>query len=390
MRFAHAASTLVDAGAAAEQVAAEVIDTLEAPVDLAVLMCTHAYRDHSEQLMAGVGKALSPGHLLGCTGEGIFGGGKEYERGPAVTLLAAHLPGVDVHPFCLACGDMKEGVAADNLKKSGIPLDSGPQSLILLADPYSAPVDILLEAVNSVCPDWSVVGGMASGAAKEGENRLFCGDSIAKKGAVGVALSGRIRTRTLVSQGCKPVGKHFVITRADRNIIYSLGGVSALDRVREVYAEESESVRMLMSSGLMVGHVINEHQESFQRGDFLVRNVMIFDEASGAVVTGEFFRPGQTIQFHVRDEDTAIEDLEVLLGRLQEDGRKPAGGLCFSCNGRGSRMFSKPHHESSTIFEKLGPFPMVGHFAAGEFGDIGGKAFLHGHTLSLAVFSEPD
>jgi small ligand-binding sensory domain FIST len=30
---------------------------------------------------------------------------------------------------------------------------------------------------------------------------------------------------------------------------------------------------------------------------------------------------------------------------------------------------------------------MAGHFAAGEFGVIGGKAFIHGHTLSLALFT---
>ena len=50
-------------------------------------------------------------------------------------------------------------------------------------------------------------------------------------------------------------------------------------------------------------------------------------------------------------------------------------------------MFDEPDHESASIFRALGEFPLVGHFAAGEFGGVGGKTFIHGHTLSLALFS---
>jgi len=321
-------------------------------------------------------------------GEGVFGGGREFERTPAVTVLAGRLPGVRLQPLAFSPDDLAPDRVEAAIRGAALPTDRGPGTLILLADPFTAPAEPLLEAVNELCPGWPVAGGMASGVSAPGESRLFLNERILDAGAVGVALTGDIRTRTLVSQGCRPVGKPFVITRADRNVILALGGERAMDRMREVYLGETEPVRELMRYGLMVGRVIHEQQETFGRGDFLVRNVMGFDEGRGAIVAGDLFRPGQTIQFHVRDAETATEDLRKMLETVRSERSAPAGGLCFSCNGRGTRMFDEPGHESEIIFETLGRFPLVGHFAAGEFGGVGGRTFIHGHTLSLALFSD--
>lgn len=63
------------------------------------------------------------------------------------------------------------------------------------------------------------------------------------------------------------------------------------------------------------------------------------------------------------------------------------GALLFSCNGRGSRMFSTPNHDIGcvqTAFERA--VPAAGFFAMGEIGPVGGRNFLHGFTASVAVF----
>ena len=40
------------------------------------------------------------------------------------------------------------------------------------------------------------------------------GNQIREQGAVGVLLQGPVGVRSIVSQGCRPIGKHFVITKA--------------------------------------------------------------------------------------------------------------------------------------------------------------------------------
>src|SRR5919106_60987 len=54
-----------------------------------------------------------------------------------------------------------------------------------------------------------------------------------------------------------------------------------------------------VQSGLHMGVVTNEYQERFDRGDFLVRNVIGADKDTGAIAIGDYVRVGQTVQFHV-------------------------------------------------------------------------------------------
>ena len=53
--------------------------------------------------------------------------------------------------------------------------------------------------------------------------------------------------------------------------------------------------------GLHIGEVTNEHKDSFDRGDFLVRGVLGADPDSGAIAVADSVDVGQTLQFHVRD-----------------------------------------------------------------------------------------
>ena len=135
--------------------------------------------------------------------------------------------------------------------------------------------------------------------------------------------------------------------------------------------------------------MLNEYQGEFQRGDFLVRNVLGLERNSGALVITERVRVGQTVQFHVRDAATADEDLHALLRLdLSAHEKKPAGALLFSCNGRGTRLFAEPNHDAGVLRAEAGDIPLAGFFAQGELGPVGGQNFIHGFTASVALFEE--
>ena len=118
--------------------------------------------------------------------------------------------------------------------------------------------------------------------------------------------------------------------------------------------------------------------------------VLQIDPKTGAGVIGDIVRPGQTIQFHVRDSETATEDLNALLAlQVNTNAQKPKGALVFSCNGRGERLFNKKNHDINLIQNHLGPMPAAGFFCAGEIGPIAGQNFIHGFTDSIALFYPP-
>jgi small ligand-binding sensory domain FIST len=162
----------------------------------------------------------------------------------------------------------------------------------------------------------------------------------------------------------------------------------ALEMAQSVLNELPPDEQALLENGLYVGVVTDEYKAEFGRGDFLVRNLVGADEATGALVIADEVRPGQTIQFHLRDGASADEDLRVLLSQRlhDENSTPPAGALLFSCNGRGTRLFDAPDHDVRAVENAAPGLPVAGFFAAGEIGPVGPRSFLHGHTASIALF----
>jgi small ligand-binding sensory domain FIST len=369
------------------------------PADLALVFASM----HHADALGAIGTALTRGglgrHVLGCTGESIIGEDQEVEGTAALSVWSLRLPGLKVRPRHLTFAEgsfggwpelEREAEAVPAARRAARADSTGP-ALIVLGDPFSFPSDLLLKRLGEVAPGMPVVGGMASGSQTPGENRLLLDGSVSTEGAVTVELDGPLAIRTVVSQGCRPIGRTAIVTKIERNVIRELGRRPTLEVLRAMFEDLPEEDRQRVQQGLHIGRVINEYQETFQRGDFLVRNVLGADEAGGLAIT-DVVRVGQTVQFHVRDAGTADEDLRGLLSsaRNARPDARIAGALLFSCNGRGTRLFPEPDHDVSTLREVLGAIPVAGFFAMGEIGPIGGQNFLHGFTASIALFEEVD
>ncbi|MGH9268811.1 MAG: FIST C-terminal domain-containing protein, partial [Acidimicrobiales bacterium] len=187
------------------------------------------------------------------------------------------------------------------------------------------------------------------------------------------------------SQGCRPIGAPYAVTRAERNIVYELAGRPALHQLVDLAHNglSAEEVAAINAGHLHLGVVIDEHKATFDRGDFLVRNVLGGDQEVGAIALGDEVAVGTTVQFHLRDAATADEDLRHMVA-----GHKADGALLFTCNGRGQRLFSAPDHDASVVTDALDGVPLAGFFAAGEFGPIGGRNFVHGFTASIILLRD--
>lgn len=391
LKFSAAASQELDAteaGLALGQATKHRLGGLSP--DLAFLFFSSHYAENVEELAAAVRRELAPRLLIGCSGEGIITDSEEIEATAAVALWTAHLPGVSLTPLRLSFNQDEEGFSID-----GWPEELGKESerptLILLADPFSTPMDEVLSLIADQCPGSIAVGGMAGGGHDLGQNRMLFNDEIYDGGLVGVAVAGPVGIRTVVSQGCRPIGERYVVTRAEKNIIHELGGMPALDRLQAMFESLSSEERNMAQHALHIGIVMDEQRNRFERGDFLVRNLIGADRSSGSVAIGDMVEEGQTVQFHVRDARSASEDLHLLLA-AEKARRKhpPLGALMFSCCGRGRGLFGRPHHDITVFRERAGAVPVAGFFAQGEIGPVGGTNFLHGYTASVALFSEPE
>lgn len=354
--------------------------------DVFVFFVSEAYESFRPDALARlIQSELNPRVLIGCNSSGVIGNQKEVEMEPAISVLAMHLPEVRLLPFYFSPNELegiKDGAGLINF------LDLYPTErphFLCLADPASCDVTTLLNCFNEAYKGLPVIGGLASGGVMNKPNWLCLGDVIYKEGAVGVAFMGLIEFEVIVSQGCRPIAKSFVITKAQDNVLYEIAGRPALSALRDVIADLPPRDRELAQHSLFVGLAMNENQTQFRRGDFLIRNIMGFDPDTEALVIGSALRVGQTLQFQLRDAATSTEDLKALLEKAKKEDPAPRGGILVSCCGRGQNLFGEPDHDTTMIQAMKGPIALTGFFANGEIGPIGHKNYVHGYTSSLII-----
>jgi small ligand-binding sensory domain FIST len=388
MPFAAAVSTAPNAARAAGEAAKAVRAELGAPAELAVVFFSPHLAADAAEIAQAVHQDLGGPALVGVLGEGVIAGGTELEMKPAVAVWAGDWGGrLSIDAFHLDLEDTPDGPTLFGWPDAMFEAAAKDSLLLCFGDPFTFPaVELFLPRVNEDYPGLPVVGGMASNPTGPGTPALILNDEVKPQGAVCVLLRGPARFKTVVSQGCRPVGRPLVITKGQDNLIQEIGGQTPLDYLRALLEQVPPGDKDLMQRGLLIGLAITEYRDEFRPGDFLIRNLVGLDPRTGALAVTDRIRRGQTIQFQVRDAKTADADLSQLLLAATADGFKPAGGLTFSCNGRGTRLFPGPDHDAKLIQERVGPLALAGFFAAGELGPVGGTNFIHGFTASSVLF----
>ena len=410
MKWVCALSMRPSLEAAVIEVVEQAQEALQAPADLGFVFISSAFASEYSRLLPLLREKLPDVPMIGCSGGGVVGvtpRGKvrEVEGEPALSLTLASLPGVKIKTFHLLGEELPDLDSSPDawVDLVGVPIADQPH-FVVLADPFSAKVNDLLQGLDYAYAGASKVGGLASSDRPGGTTGLFCNDRFYRDGSVGVALSGNIVMETIVAQGCRPIGQPYWVTEGERNIVLGLqrdnleeSSTSSrkvatqrtpLEILREVIDTLSEEDRDLAQHSLFVGVAQNEFKQGLEQGDFLIRNLLGVDPRVGAIAIGDRIRPGQRIQFHLRDAQTSAEDLEVLLQRYQkETSHQPSaiGALMFSCMGRGEGLYGEPNFDTQLFAQYLDRVPVSGFFCGGEIGPVGNSTFLHGYTSVFGI-----
>jgi small ligand-binding sensory domain FIST len=388
MRIASAISIADKPAILAAELTQQLQSQLQgAPVDVVVAFVTSRLVQEFSEVISTLQHQLFARTLLACTAESVLGVDREIEQAAAVSALAMSLPGITVKSFHLAEDEWADILRDNKALRTRLAPPTDLRLLAVLGDPFTTPVVQLLDACSEEFPAAPVVGGMASGITRPGQARLAINGNIYSSGLVGVGMAGPLQVDCVVSQGCRPVGHTMVITRAQQNVIEQLDGIPAIAAIGRMLEHLPRTDReMIEKVGLQIGRVIDERKGNFGRGDFLIRNILSLDRHQGHLTIGDMIHENQTVQFQVQDSHSADEDLRLLLQGELLLANAPTGVLMFTCNGRGTHLFGTPDHDISTVRSVLGSVPVAGFFCAGELGPVGGRNFIHGQTVSLALF----
>jgi len=341
------------------------------------------------QIVRQVRAELSIKTLVGSSGYGVISSENEIEGVPAASLfLAEEDPGVMISSFYFTQDDYAEIKTNDAwYELLDIYPNEKPQ-FILFNDPDEADIGQFVGGLSRAYPGSVIVGGLASQTKPDYDNVLIHNGKTFPSGIAGVALMGNVIVDGGVSQGCRPIGETFIITKSEQNIIYELAGRQFYEVLEDVIKKARSRDRKLAQDALYVGIAMDEYKYHMAYGDFLVRALVGVDENSGAGVIADFIHQGQTIQFHVRDPIKADEDLNTMFKarRDKRENQLPTGALVFSCSARGEDMFGRKGHDLAVLKKYFGEIPVAGFFTAGEIGPVTGKNYIHGISTSVALF----
>jgi small ligand-binding sensory domain FIST len=391
-----AQSVLTDGREAAREIAAELRSGTLVRPDLLVVFGSFHHRALFSDALEILRSELHPSHLLACTARGVISDHLELEAGHGMSAVALSLPGVVARPFWFDVTDGPPTVWSDAFIRERVALapDEGDArgvlphcGTLMLADPFSINAGQAAAAIDRAAgpAGAKIIGGIASGASHAGLNVLAVDRRTAHMGAVGLTLFGDLAIDCIASHGCRPVGSPFVVTKSKGNQILELGGRPALAAAQAMADALPDAARASFSQGLLVGIAVDAAKPRLGRGDFIIRTVQGLDAERGIIALAEPIAVGSTIQFQVRDAQTAHEDLDMLLDKemLREP---PAAALVFACQLRGSRPHGLDEHDAALISRRLGGIPAAGFHCAGELTPIGSRTHLNTQTAAVALF----
>jgi small ligand-binding sensory domain FIST len=393
--FARAAVVATpDGKLAVDLLEADLIDPdgAESPPDLLLVFINDVWQVHYGAILAELRQRTGAATIVGASASGVLAGDREYEDAPGIAAVALWLPGVSVTPV--------------RLHQESVPLLDEPETwhgttgvdpgavkgILLLADPFRMDSNALICGLRGCYPGVPVVGGMASASEHRRQAWVFIDDHVYDEGGVALLLQGAVALRPVVAHGAEPVGEAWTITKIDRNTILEISGRPALDVLLDTARAGGAGTAFPLGDWL-IGFPVDEYQDAFARGDFIIRGILGSDPETRAIVVGGKPRLGQTVQFQRRDPALAGAELRDRLRREAAAlGGRSAAAVLFTCNGRGEALFGAPHHDAGIVAEMLPGVPVAGMFCNGEIGPAGpdGQATLHGFTATLALLVAED
>lgn len=406
MKWASAVSTHPSLELALREVIERVLTQLEAAPNLAIIFISSAFASEYSRVLPLLRGPLGEAHIIGCSGSGVIGRTRdghllEVEETAGISLTVAYLPDVHIQGFHLSIDELPDldSPPTEWTEILGVSPADRPHFL-LMADPFASGMNDLLQGLDFAYPDSVKLGGLAGIESINRSCGLFCGQQLYRQGVIGVALSGNIAIDAIVAQGCRPIGPTFRVVEGERNVVTKVAAQSPqqeaaeqtpLEALQELFQDLDDTDRQLAQESLFIGLAQSSFKQSLGQGDFLIRNLVGVDPKIGAIAIADRIRPGQRIQFHLRDALTAKNELYDLLktyGLEHSERAAPAGALLFACNGRGTSLFEKPNCDTGVFSQQFGPIPLGGFFCNGEIGPVGKTTFLHGFTSVFGICRE--
>jgi hypothetical protein len=259
--------------------------------------------------------------------------------------------------------------------------------LMVFTEGLNVHAQALVEGLLSGLPPGVIISGGLAGDQGQLARTLVCYEGATFDNHVVAAgfYGDSLRARCATASGWQPFGKPRVVTRANRNVVYEIDGVKALDVYQAYLGPEAEG---LPASGLVFP--ISVHLAEKDEG--LIRSLSAVDRNERSLTFFGAVPEGSVIHLMNAGHRELFEGAELAAQRACfEDGTAPGIALLFSCAGRKAVLGKQVDLELDAVCAALpGGVPLAGFYTFGEIGYYRGTGQCehHNQTMTVTLLSE--
>jgi len=274
-------------------------------------------------------------------------------------------------------------------KKAASDMD-GPGKLILLVPPFTdiVPLDDYVDILSELSGDVPVFGGLPSSNIAGEDIMMYAGGRPYKDRAAVVLLSGNVRPVFSVQNVLSThAGQKQVVTKADKNVIYTVGDVTFTEYLKSVGLPVDE----LIAQGDLAVYVstplkVNLSKNDYSDGIPVVRTIKSLSPADGSGVLFGAISEKSTISIATMKRQDIHDSCKMAIEEIKEKIAAADGDytystlLCISCGGRYMVMADDKEVECNLIVENLPENMTLAGFYA--YGEICPTVFKDGRALN--------
>lgn len=368
---------------AAKEVLARITEQLQGHVPQAgILFCSIDY-EHAIILEA-IQAAFPEMALIGCTTDGELCSHLGFTDDSVILVVFASdavevTSGMGHHVSAAGAAAGKEAASAC-LVRIRTP-ENKPRFAILLTDPISAGISGVDAGVKEILGEtFPVIGGVAAAHSKKRKTYQFFQNTVATDSAALLLFSGDIHFSFGIKGGHSPFGMREVVTRAEKNVVYTIGDRTAYEYFRHYVGEYD----------LFMNYCLAVFPDGGDR--FYVLSAPHSDADKGSVSLNGPLPQQAEVQIGTADRNnissSCRESIENALAAYT--GSKIRAALFFSCAGRKMIMGTKIVQEYEIARSLLPNVPFAGFYCYGEFAPImlGAPFHFHGTTFVTLLLGE--
>ncbi|QOY55302.1 FIST C-terminal domain-containing protein [Candidatus Sulfurimonas marisnigri] len=236
-----------------------------------------------------------------------------------------------------------------------------------------------LDGVKTISKGKFIVsGGMAGDNASFKQTYITHGNSVIKKGSVGVALKGKdLHVKSQYKFGWETVGLSMKVTKSIANRVYEINNVAALDVYKKYFGNNIEE--LFPEIGFETPLIIS-------RNGVKIARVCLKALEDGSLLFGGDLRENEEIRFAVGGIDNILRD-GVNKFKDFKDSFTPESVFVYSCMARRHLLKDDSYFELREFANKCS---VSGFFVYGEFFSDANDNYLFNETMTILALRESE